>query len=373
MSNKFKFWSGDNINELKENQIFVYGSNPEGRHGAGAAKAAMAFGAKYGIGRGLQGQTYALITKNLTAGYTEKSTGIVYAKDGYLSISKDQLSQNIQEMYDCAKQHPEKMFIVVYKNETWPNGSPKKSLNGYTGEDMFELFTKNKEVPNNMVFHNSFKPLALKLIEQPVQPATASIPEEKFTFFFTAKNEFSQWHPAVFTYKDVTFISAEQFMMYSKAKLFGDHEVVERIMSWNTSPIGRDLIAGNIDAATIVNNDEHLKTWNSMQKDIKALGREVENYDEAIWVSKRVPIVSVGSREKFAQNEHLKAKLLAATGTRLVEASPYDKIWGIGLKASDKDAKNPAKWLGLNLLGDVLTNLCNSYQLKNKEKQKFKP
>ena len=62
-------WTGDTITKLEPNYIFVFGSNPEGRHGAGAAKAALKFGAKYGIGRGLQGQTYALVTKNLKEGF----------------------------------------------------------------------------------------------------------------------------------------------------------------------------------------------------------------------------------------------------------------------------------------------------------------
>lgn len=58
-----RFWTGETIKELKENQIFVFGSNPSGYHGAGAAKDAKAFGAVTHIGRGLQGQTYALVTK----------------------------------------------------------------------------------------------------------------------------------------------------------------------------------------------------------------------------------------------------------------------------------------------------------------------
>lgn len=160
-----RFWSGDTIKELKENQVFVFGSNPSGLHGAGAAKAAVAFGAKYGVGRGLQGQSYALITKNLKAGYHEKETGITYATEGYKSLSPEQISENIRELYQCAKQHPDKFFIVAYKNETWPNGSPKKSLNGYTSEEMFELFMNDGNMPENIILHNSFKPLAKNYLE----------------------------------------------------------------------------------------------------------------------------------------------------------------------------------------------------------------
>ncbi|KAI3485507.1 hypothetical protein L1887_51128 [Cichorium endivia] len=94
----------------------------------GAAKAAVEFGAQYGVGRGLQGQTYALITKNLKAGYHEKATGITYATEGYKSLSAEQISENVKELYQCAKQHPDKFFIMAYKNETWPNGSSKKEF-----------------------------------------------------------------------------------------------------------------------------------------------------------------------------------------------------------------------------------------------------
>lgn len=160
-----RFWSGDEIKELKENQIFVFGSNPLGIHGSGAAKAAVEFGAKYGVGRGLSGQTYGLITKNLKAGFYEKSTGITYEKDGYRSVTPEQIETNIKELYTVAKQHPDKLFIIAYKNETWPNGSPKKSLNGYTSKDMFDLFCSAGEIPENIILHNSFKPMARIYLE----------------------------------------------------------------------------------------------------------------------------------------------------------------------------------------------------------------
>lgn len=157
--NKPRFWTGETITKLQPNQIFVFGSNPQGRHGAGAAKAALQFGAQYGTGRGLVGQTYAIVTKNLKAGFVEKSTGITYETEGYNSVSFAQIQANIAQMYDLALSRSDLLFIVTYKNETWPNGTPKKSLNGYTGEDMWNMFTQNLTVPDNIVFHASFKPL----------------------------------------------------------------------------------------------------------------------------------------------------------------------------------------------------------------------
>lgn len=154
-----QFWSGIKIDTLGDNEIFVFGSNPSGIHGAGAAKTAVKFGAKYGVGRGLSGKAYALITKNLKPGFIEKATGITYSQDGYRSVSKAQISANIDELYEVARSKPDHRFLIAYQYETWPNGSPKKSLNGYTSKELFDLFTANKDIPSNIVFHDSYEPL----------------------------------------------------------------------------------------------------------------------------------------------------------------------------------------------------------------------
>lgn len=86
----------------------------------------------------------------------------------------------------------------------------------------------------------------------------------------------------------------------------------------------------------------------------KRLGRLVRNFSEAIWEQVRFDIMVVGLYEKFRQNPNLAKALLDTCGTSLVEASPFDKIWGIGLAASDPRAQDRSTWLGLNLLGQVL-------------------
>lgn len=151
---KYRFWKGDTITSMTGNNIFVYGANPEFRNGAGAAKAARAFGAKpYGGGRGIVGNTFGLITKNLKPGFVEPGTGIVYEKAGPRSVSPDQIRANMDELYDCARANPEKIFFIAYKNE----GS---NLNGYTPQEMWRMFTEGKAVPPNIRFHNSFRSLA---------------------------------------------------------------------------------------------------------------------------------------------------------------------------------------------------------------------
>lgn len=144
-----------------------------------------------------------------------------------------------------------------------------------------------------------------------------------YTFFWNGP--FSNWYPAKFTYKGVDFVTSEQAMMWEKAMTFGDTETASEIL------------------------------LTSDPKEQKALGRVVRGYDDAHWTLVRRELVRDICLEKFRQNPNLKETLLATSGTELVEASPVDKIWGIGLGAADPRAQNKATWQGLNLLGEVLT------------------
>jgi len=148
-----------------------------------------------------------------------------------------------------------------------------------------------------------------------------------FTFFFTEASPFSQWYRCVFTAGEHTFNCAEQYMMHGKALLFADADVAMKILAAD-------------------HPREH-----------KALGRKVKNFDDATWKRGREAIVLAGNRAKFTQNKELLELLLATHGTTLVEASPYDKIWGIGLAATDPRAQDPKQWKGQNLLGKILTTL----------------
>lgn len=138
------------------------------------------------------------------------------------------------------------------------------------------------------------------------------------------KGCFSQWHEAAFSVEGRTYASAEHFMMAGKAELFGDEEILERILR----------------AAT--------------PAEAKALGRKVRGYDEAAWEARRFDIVRTGNLAKFSQHAPLRVFLLATGGKVLVEASPVDRIWGIGLAADHPDAGEPQRWQGLNLLGFAL-------------------
>lgn len=115
--------------------IFVFGSNPEGRHGAGAAKVArLSFGAVYGQGEGLQGNAYAIPTKDLR----------VLKNNGYRSIPPERITESIRRMYIAARTMPDKKFMVAYTNTTL------RSLNGYTGIEMIRMFLEAGPIPPNV-------------------------------------------------------------------------------------------------------------------------------------------------------------------------------------------------------------------------------
>jgi len=152
------------------------------------------------------------------------------------------------------------------------------------------------------------------------------------TFFFGAENPLSNWHPAKFIVNNIQFCNNEQFMMYCKAKLFGDNETAKEILTATTPR-------------------EH-----------KALGRKVKLFDEELWSTKREIYVRRGCLAKFMQNPDMLNFLLNTKDTELVEASPYDKIWGVGLAESNPLINDKSNWKGLNLLGKVLMQVRGELQ-----------
>ena len=134
----------------------------------------------------------------------------------------------------------------------------------------------------------------------------------------------SQWWEAPFTVDGRTFRTAEHFMMHGKALLFGDEDTA-----------GRVLAARTPDEA-------------------KALGRRVRGFTEDVWVDNRLDVVVRGNLAKFGAHDDLRGFLLGTGDRLLVEASPLDRVWGIGLAADDERATDPTAWPGLNLLGEAL-------------------
>ncbi len=139
------------------------------------------------------------------------------------------------------------------------------------------------------------------------------------------KSCLSQWwaeHP--FVVENIKYATAEHWMMWHKAKCFEDEAALSKVLE-NDSP-----------------------------QVAKKIGRQVKNYDDAKWLDYAYQAVVDGNFHKFSQHEALKSYLIGTGDKVIVEASPYDKRWGIGLKQDTKDIQNPYTWNGMNLLGFAL-------------------
>jgi ribA/ribD-fused uncharacterized protein len=137
----------------------------------------------------------------------------------------------------------------------------------------------------------------------------------------------SQWYHAPFTVEGTTYPTAEHWMMAEKARLFGDREGLAAVLA---AP----------DPARA-----------------KTAGRKVQGFDEWAWRDARYDAVVAGNLAKFGQHADLRAFLVATGQKVLVEASPHDLIWGIGLAADHPDVHRPTAWRGLNLLGFALMDV----------------
>ncbi len=135
---------------------------------------------------------------------------------------------------------------------------------------------------------------------------------------------FSQWYPAPFVHENLSYPTAEHWMMACKARTFGDEEILQQLFKTD-SPA-----------------------------EAKKLGRAVKNFDPQVWDDVKYEFVKEGNVLKFSQHPDMNAFLLQTGKNVIVEASPMDAIWGIGLGRENPKAKNPFQWRGQNLLGFAL-------------------
>lgn len=148
---------------------------------------------------------------------------------------------------------------------------------------------------------------------------------ERFKYNFFWGGYLSNWFESSFVVDGKYYWCTEQYMMAKKAELFKDFEIQDKIMN-------------SLD-----------------QREIKSLGRKIRNFNDSVWDKNKVQIVFDGNMAKYKTNKNLQIYLLNQKDKILVEASPYDKIWGIGLgKENSKIIENPNNWQGLNLLGFTL-------------------
>lgn len=149
--------------------------------------------------------------------------------------------------------------------------------------------------------------------------------ENNTIYFYGSSEPFSNWYKCDFKMGNVIFNCSEQALMYSKALYFKDTKTAEKI----------------------------LKTKNPRKQ--KELGRQVSNYEDKIWSDIRQNIMTEILKHKFNSGKlkYLKEKYKEY---KFVEASPYDKIWGVGLDENNDKILDENNWLGQNLLGKCITN-----------------
>lgn len=134
----------------------------------------------------------------------------------------------------------------------------------------------------------------------------------------------SQWFPAEFQIDGIGYLTAEHFMMAEKARLFADEDMLQAVLSCKTP------------------------------KEAKAFGRKVKNFDDEVWKAHCSQIVVQANLAKFQAHPAFAAWLVATEPKVIVEASMWDRIWGIGMTAGAKGAQDPKQWRGTNLLGFAL-------------------
>lgn len=140
---------------------------------------------------------------------------------------------------------------------------------------------------------------------------------------------YSNFYPVTFLYKNKIFVNSEQAFMWEKAIAFNDHEMTYKIMNSNNP------------------------------SDAKKFGRKVKNFNDKEWDKVKEQIMFDVVFAKFNSNILLKKELISTNNKIIVEASPFDKIWGVGLDQNNPDILDENKWKGQNLLGKVLMNVRN--------------
>ena len=150
---------------------------------------------------------------------------------------------------------------------------------------------------------------------------------ETDTHIYFWRGEFSNWYPCIFIYKDHRFNNSEQAFMWEKAMFFDDEKIAAQLLK-ETNP-----------------------------KYAKALGRQVRNFNQDFWLVASFPAMVAVNFAKWNSSDYLRDLIVSTHPKKLVEASPYDKIWGVGLAQDDDRILDKRNWKGMNLLGKALMNV----------------
>jgi len=152
-------------------------------------------------------------------------------------------------------------------------------------------------------------------------------------YYFFWKHRLSQWHMVDFVISGIKYCCCEQYMMHKKALLFNDYVIATEIMKTNSPKLHQEL------------------------------GRKIKDFDQTLWDSNKERIVYDANIARFTQSEPCRELLFSTDQALLVEASPYDIVWGVGLGKDDPRILNESNWRGQNLLGKILTKIRD--EIKN--------
>lgn len=277
------------IQNLAPNQVFVFGSNTQGKHGKGAALTAKnKFGAIYGQAEGPQGQSYAIITKDLT-------------KNAHPSRTPEQIKEQIHNLYEYARENPDKEFLVAYSG----NGT---NLNAYSNQEMADMFG-SEPIPNNIVFEQEFN----KLIPTESTQISSEQPSGTINIYAgTGENaDLSNFAIRPFT------ISGDK--PESSIRIGGNFQTVEGAFQ------AQKLVFSSMSDDEKEAIRKQLETASGSQA--KSIGRKIKDLNTVSWDKASSDIMKDLLLESFSQNPEALNKLLSTGDATLTHTQDKGK-WG---------------------------------------------
>lgn len=277
------------IQNLAPNQVFVFGSNTQGKHGKGAALTAKnKFGAIYGEAEGPQGQSYAIITKDLT-------------KNTHPSRTPEQIKEQIHNLYEYARENPDKEFLVAYSG----NGT---NLNAYSNQEMADMFG-SEPIPNNIVFEQEFN----KLIPTESTQISSEQPSGTINIYAgTGENaDLSNFAIRPFT------ISGDK--PESSIRIGGNFQTVEGAFQ------AQKLVFSSMSDDEKEAVKKRLETASGSQA--KSIGRKIKDLNTVSWDKASSDIMKDLLLESFSQNPEALNRLLSTGDVTLTHTQDKGK-WG---------------------------------------------
>lgn len=275
------------IQNLAPNQVFVFGSNTQGKHGKGAALTAKnKFGAIYGQAEGPQGQSYAIITKDLT-------------KNTHPSRTPEQIKEQIHNLYEYARENPDKEFLVAYSG----NGT---NLNAYSNQEMADMFG-SEPIPNNIVFEQEFN----KLIPTESTQISSEQPSGTINIYAgTGENaDLSNFAIRPFT------ISGDK--PESSIRIGGNFQTVEGAFQ------AQKLVFSSMSDDEKEAVKKRLETASGSQA--KSIGRKIKDLNTVSWDKASSDIMRDLLLESFSQNPEALNRLLSTGGATLTHTQDKGK------------------------------------------------